>query len=440
MALRNFHNLPRISGASKTSPLTILKSRKAMFFTLISIILITMFMIYFRMQESISLKTSGKVAESRITQMNDFVVSFEEIYAPRALYSISHRALGSITTYITWKNENKPDTDATKFFVENLTEAFRTAVNGSFVYDDDEMCDFQDGALDGKCPLSGMEGRNISYWFHKLSDVTKEEMGMDLDVNITNIYLEQDYLTGPWKVRAVMDVEYSLNTTGVAGWRRQRTRANGNPIMVEIDIIGFIDPYIAAMTNGTLNRTISINTNNTREIDSIIKFSSLVRNGKYAFENYSAPSFLSRFEGNTSPSYCCGIESFVYPSIAYNGEESEERDEYANSYLDFQFWRGRCYGEVIDEPEEGEEGEETDFIPALRQDASKTLWIPVDAYLTNHYLKMDSYHRFKVYPNIGTRFLTADEYTTEYGDEEGFIPISGQNCQAKYPIPEEGPS
>lgn len=390
----------------------IFKGKKAVFFTLIAILIITMFILYFKMQSDIPLKSKAAVAGSRVTSMNDFIRSFETIYAPRALYATSHRALGSITTYITWKNDPNSllysNVGGDKFFISNITKAFQTAVNGSRIYD---------AKIGNYYELPEMKDKNISFWFQKLAEVAKKEMGMDLQVNITNLYLEQDYETGPWKARAVMELEYAVNTTGVASWRREMKGENA--VKVEFDVAGFIDPYLAGMTNGTLNRTITLNKFNPREINGLAMFQDTINDGNYTFENYSAPSFLFRFEGNTSPSYCCGIESFVYPGEVY--PDTLDPDKYGNSYLDFQFFRGRCYQEILD----------VDNHP--QPDASTTLWLPEDIYPGSDYLKIDSYHRFKVYPNIGSAYLTIGEYNLKHKDEVGFVDVSiPTRCKATY--------
>lgn len=401
------------------------RNRKGMFFTLISILIITMFVVYFRMQADIPLKSRVSVAESRITSMNDFVRSFEEVYVPRALYATSHRALGAITRYITWKNNNRGDGDDTKYFVPDISEAFRTAVNESFIYDHEE---------DDDIVLPEMMDKNIIYWLNKLSDVAREEMNMELDVNVTDLYIEQDYETGAWRVRVVLEMNYLVETEGIASWRREKK--GDEAIIVEFGIAGFIDPYIAAMTNGTLNRSINRNKLATDQINTQEDFISLLSEGNYTSENYVAPSFLMRFEGDTTPSLCCGIESFVYPGIVYinydvNGDpypDVLDEDDYGNSYLDFQFWRGRCYGVEYEE----------DVVILL---LDSTLYIPDSIIYPDYdYLKIDSYHRYNVYPNIdpgniNPAYLTIEQYNQKHSaiDPE-FVDVSpSPKCTPTYP-------
>jgi len=78
----------------------------------------------------------------------------------------------------------------------------------------------------------------------------------------------------------------------------------------------------------------------------------------------------------------------VYPNIVYG--EVADSDEYGNSYLDYQFWSGRCYEEDLDL--DGFAVEDISPIPEI--------WVPEDVYNDYDYLKLDSYHRFELYPNI----------------------------------------
>lgn len=445
------------------------RSRKAIFFTLISILIVTMFVLYFRMQSDIPLKKKTEVIDSRITSLNDFVKSFEQIYAQRALYAMSHKTLNLIILHLNASNKGRKDTDK-PFFVTDLSEAFEMAmVDGNIPF---TTTDDQGNEITTTSPIN--EDENMQVWMDKLASVAKKELGITFTFTINDIRLEQDYGTGPWKARAVMEISYAIDSEGIARWER-----NPEPISVEFDITEFIDPYIAVMTGGYVNRKIYINRFNPKFMTRD-NFILLAESGNYTFENYSAPSFLFRFEGNTSPSYCCGIESFVLPldisrqddgslnpppqcndgldndadgridttaEIADcdpptedNGYEydSDEfgTDYYHNSYLDFQFWRGRCYAELGDEAED---------IEAYKLPYDNSLWVVEDGDIYPglasglDFIKMDTRHAFEVYPNIGP-LLTIEEYKTKYktadqgGARDFNIQIQAQDrCTPVYP-------
>lgn len=355
------------------------RSRKAMFFTLISILIVTMFILYFKLQIDIPLKAKARVVDSRITSMNDFVMSFENIYARRALYAMSHNALNFMTLYLN-KTNSERDPEDPVFFYPNISETFAMAMKQSKIKD-------KDGNI---MPLEGMENKNMQFWMEKLANTTRKELGADFNFTIYDIHLEQDYETGPWKVKAVMKMGYMINTSGVAQWERYPEQMGA--INVTFDVDGFIDPYLASMSGGIIDRKIKRSKFPPRGINNLDDFIELIQSGNYTFENYTAPSFLFRFEGNTSPSYCCGMESFVRPSIElfpdYIPPDNGEPDRYKFSFLDFQFWTGRCY-------------DEEDF---TKQDPTKTLWNATKVYGDYDYMKMDSYHRFKVYPNTDAHY------------------------------------
>ncbi|MFC1730261.1 hypothetical protein ACFL6I_07970 [candidate division KSB1 bacterium] len=361
--------------------LKIMKSKKAIFFTLISILIVTLFIIYMRIQIDIPMKEKVSVVESRITSMNDFVKSFENVYAPRALYAISHNALHSITIYL--NETNKDRLQDQKFFIRDISESFQMAVNESKII----------GLGNEKVNLPGLE--NMQYWLEQLANKTSEEIGVEFNFSIYSIRLEQDYETGPWRVRAVMEMAYSINSSSIAQWDRQPSQIG--LITTEFDVDGFIDPYIAVMSDGILIRRINISSTTPRQISNLLDFRKILQTESYVFENYTAPSFLARFEGDTSVSHCCGIESFVWPSLVEDAPILDE-DVYGQSYLDFQYWSGRCYDEK-----------------SLSQD--NTLWNLTEIYDEYDFIKVDSYHRFMIYPNIDARYREAD-----YGD------ITGGRC------------
>ena len=333
--------------------------KKAVFFTLISIMIIIMFIFYFRIQIDIPMKQKTLVVKERVTSLNDFVRSFEQIYMPRALYAISHRALGSIALYLNDTNTNRLPAD--KIFSSNISSDFQSAVIS--------------GEMSNGDPLLGMGENTMLIWLEKLTNVSRKEMNIEIAFTVNGITLEQDYETGPWRARAQMDISYWVKSEGVANWTRNNTRIN-----TTFEVSGFMDPYLAVMSDGVLNRMFNITNVTADRINDMDQFKSLVLGGAYIFENTTAPNFLYRFEGNLSNSSCCGIESFVIPEQVYPGAAGDA-DIYGVSNVDFEFWSEKCFNEKT-----------------LQQE--HVLWNVTDIYEELGFFKLDSYHRYEVYPNI----------------------------------------
>jgi hypothetical protein len=305
--------------------------KKGIFFTLISIMIIIMFIFYFKTQSDLMIKQKTDVVRERVINLNNFVESFEQTYAPRALYAISHRALGAYISCINDTNKAVLPGNP-KVFSSNISADFQ-----SLVLEGDLAAPIYPIVPSCSGILPDMQGNTLQDWFTELTKVSRNEMNVNFSFKVNGISLEQDYETGPWKARAQMDIDYGIISEGIANWTRNST------INVTFDVQGFTDPYIEVMSDGYLTRQINITNVTSDRITTLDQFKSLINGGAYMFENRTAPSFLMRFEGNTSSSGCCGIESFVTPIQIYG--DAGDTDVYGRSYIDFEFWSKKCFHE-----------------------------------------------------------------------------------------------
>lgn len=303
--------------------------KKAIFFTLSAIMIVSLFMLYYSTTGSLSIKEKSEMQESRVETVNAFAQNFEEVYLPRALYATTHTALYSITDYISLRSSQLPYTPV----YTNLSMNFpQVMINGT-------LCDLSiDLACQNNVTLPGMKGppdNTLTYWLSELTKVSKDEMNIYSNFNITNLIINQ---TKPWAVNVTARIEYNVSSPGVVDIIRKNIA-----ISTELSIEGFIDPLIAAETHGSVARKINRSAINlSKEQDRGTEAVKTIIAGKtYIFQNKTAPSFLMRFEKNLNASDCCGIESLITEDIMdTDGDEipNPSFEKGHKSYTDFQFW------------------------------------------------------------------------------------------------------
>ncbi|MCX6707377.1 MAG: hypothetical protein NT001_04535 [Candidatus Woesearchaeota archaeon] len=314
-----------ITGKTKTDPgKRILPGKKAIFFTLSAILIVSLFMLYYSTTGSLSIKDESEMQESRVATVNSFAQNFEEVYLPRALYATTHRSLYSITKYII-------DNSGTTPVYINLTMNFpQVMVRGTLCdVSKTPLCDGDNETLSGM--KSASSDNTITFWLAELTRVSKEEMNIHSNFNITKLTINQ---TKPWAVNVTAYIEYNISSPDVVDIIRKNVA-----VSTEISIEGFIDPLIAAETNGRISRKIN---RSVIDLDSehgaqVIK--KIFAGKTYIFQNKTAPSFLMRFEKNLNASDCCGIESLITEDILQvQGVQMPSIEAGYKSYTDFQFW------------------------------------------------------------------------------------------------------
>lgn len=285
--------------------------RKAIFFTLSSIMIVTLFMLYFSSKDSLSVKEKSEISESRVTTINNFVNNFEQIYFPRALYATTHRSLYSITDYLAAKaSDNQPR-------YVNLSIDFPQVILNGTIYNTDNGVDWYNKTLDN------MNKKTLIFWLAQLTNISREEMNIYSDFNITRIVINQ---TKQWYINVTAYIEYNISSPGVVEIIRKEVA-----LSTELSIEGLIDPLIAVETAGEFKRPINRSAINVF-VEGGVDAVPMVSNGVYIFQNRTAPSFLMRFEKNLNASGCCGIESLISEDI-YNANQRPQK-----SFVDYQYF------------------------------------------------------------------------------------------------------
>ncbi len=291
--------------------------KKAIFFTLSSVLIVSLFLLYYSTREDLSIKEKAEVGESRVAAVNNFVENVEQIYLPRAVYTSTNKAISVMTEYMV---ANGVYTNMSVNFPQVL-------MNGT-------LCNL---AIDPSCTanvtLDDMSDYRLGLWLAKLTNVSREEMNIKAEFNISRITINQ---SDPWSLNVTALIDYNISSPGVV-------TIIGRNVLIStaVGIEGFTDPLIAIETGGMVRRMInrSIIDLETEKGSAVV--AKLVAEKTYIYQNRTGPSFLMRFEKNLNASKCCGIESLITEDILDTDGDNIPNPEFEQgyrSYADFQFW------------------------------------------------------------------------------------------------------
>jgi hypothetical protein len=247
-------------------------NNKGMFFTIIAIMIISIFAVSFVIYDTIQNRDS---VQKRVSTMNNFVLSVEKDLQ-RQVYISGFRAIFVINKKILETGAFNQNVNA------SLEELF---FNGTINQEQQEI----------------MSGATFSDIQNSIN-INAEKMAVVVNLANPKITIGQ---TDPWNVRIFLQADfYMADKQGIASWNKMQA------IETFIPIASFEDPIY------------SLNTNNL-VINNITKtpFASFAQGGNisnlteqalnsYYKESETAPSFLDRLEGKLSANPE-GVESFV---------------------------------------------------------------------------------------------------------------------------------
>jgi hypothetical protein len=249
-----------------------LKNKKGMFFTILTIVIISLFIISYIVFTNIE-KT--ETVEKRIETLNAFTISIEKDI-PRQLYVSGYRFI-----FVTEKN-----------ILER--GAFSTDIESEF------QEAFFNGTIHGE-PSSVLVGTTFVDMQTAL-----QQYGGKINANLTltnpTISLTQE---DPWHVKVTLTANMQVTDENkLALWNKTETFSE------KIPIENFDDPIYIVNTNGKIVPKV-INTNYTPFVSGASPANLLVHITQMRYTaSTEAPSFLMRLEGNLS-SNPQGIESLV---------------------------------------------------------------------------------------------------------------------------------
>ena len=267
----------RQPGSPKPSPLKSRAARrrmgkKAVFITLSSILIVSLFLLYFSTKDDLTVKQKAEVQESRVASINNFAENLENVYLERALYATSQRALYSITEHMIDEGE-----------YVNLSRDFPDAlINGSLR---------RDG---GDVDLDPMDKNTFMYWLDNLTEVSRQEMNIYTDFNVTGVIINQSY---PWEVNVTLFLKYNITSPQVVSIVREDA-----VVSTDFSVEGFTDPLIAVETGGDIMRELQrskiyMDTGNT-DAEISVDPEVILDNETYIFQNRTVRSFLMTFTRN----------------------------------------------------------------------------------------------------------------------------------------------
>ncbi len=247
-------------------------NKKGMFFTIIAILIISIFAVSFVVYSTIQSRDS---VQKRVSTMNNFILSVEKDLH-RQVYISGFRAIFVIN----------------KKILE--TGSFNSNLNASM----EEL--FFNGTIYGN-PDEVMSGATFSDIQNSIN-LNADKMNVVITLANPEITLDQ---TDPWNVRMVLHIDFNMNDKeGIASWNKTET------IEAFIPITNFEDPLYPLNTNNLVTNNI------TRTPFTIFAQGTNVTNlmahaiNSFYKESVTAPSFLDRLGGKTSPNPQ-GVESLV---------------------------------------------------------------------------------------------------------------------------------
>lgn len=250
------------------------RDKRGMFFTFITIALLSIFIFSFTVYKYRVEKMSS--IEVRVSTMDSFLNSFERD-ADRAAYITTYRAFIALCNYIAFHGQFLTDVD------KDFSEAFFN------------------GTVDGVESELLMASTFPEWQASMIGEAYK--LNINLTFYETNATLSQ---VDPWHIAVNLTLNFSLEDKAkVASWNKYES------LLVLVDIEGLEDPLYIINTGGVTTNLINITPyEGNYVVDSdVSNLADHSENSLYA-ANENAPSYLMRMEGSIGPSVY-GIESMV---------------------------------------------------------------------------------------------------------------------------------
>ncbi|MFH1209523.1 MAG: hypothetical protein V1663_01925 [archaeon] len=273
-------------------------NKRGMVFSIITIAMITMFIIFLVSQNQYKLSDKTDSDSIRIITMNEFINDVE-LDLERGMYISGFRSILSMNEYIANNG----------VFLINTESSFKEA--------------FFNGSINNQ-QSSLMTSATFPNW---ISNIQSKADLFNLNIEFENEHLEV-LQREPWYITLIYNATINLtDKQNTAYWIKYES------IETQININGFEDPLYIIKSYGVstniINQTIYAgNYVNGLDVSNLYNH---VDNSLYD-HNPNATNFLMRFENNLNPSSCCGIESFV------NEQELNPQQSSDKSNIDWIFF------------------------------------------------------------------------------------------------------
>ena len=285
-------------------------SKRGIFFTLISLLFVSILVIMFASSSTVISKYKIQSISLRVELADSFIRNLESHYIPTLLIDTSSNAIVSITDYLYRQNN-------TKYFssYEEFNNAVQEIMINGTLYKEDLQ----------SYGISTMKGKTLKSRINLIKEFASKsyQLNLNIDTDKIKINIFQSEKTGPWYYGVNCSINYTL-TTNVASWNRSKTITVFVPIEKLNDPLFIIEPdshYLREVKKAPFDEwdITSLNTH--------------INQGTYRYEK-RAPNYIMRFYGNFSSSPCCGIESTINKTLS--------NQEYNKIYIDYCFWSNEC--------------------------------------------------------------------------------------------------
>lgn len=294
--------------------------KKGIFFTFIAITIAIVFAFIFTPQSSVSMERNSEALKSRISSLDNYVSDLENRYFENILRATGHKAISSLISYVEVKKAFIPESDFDGVFAEVMLDGTISEPLGSSNH----------VPIDSITGKTIMEGNTLIDWSNKIKEAAADALNANTIINIepSSIKASQDIGEGsPWDIELEMELGFNVETNDI----NVKWKVNALKVKTNIGILGFNDPYYLVIINPTYKNQIKSSSVKFDEWD-IAKVTAHLNNNEYVhWEDSKAPSFLMRLTGTLAQSECCGIESFIKPSIVSPSDQTEV-------YMDYLFW------------------------------------------------------------------------------------------------------
>ena len=283
-----------------------MRSRKAIFFTLMSLLMITLLIVTFQTRDYITLVNRVPVVENRVETANDYVKTLQTRYIERSIYTSGYIALGEYIEYLDNQGEFPSN------YNELNTEISELMINGTI----------------GGGPI--LNENNLNNLLSNITNLADESLKVDTQYSIGNSLIYQSEETGPWRVGMRVGVNFTVNASASV-WNVSRN------ITSMISIVGFNDTYFSLNTKDIspdVDRLI-IPTNYTSW--NLGRLTTHIDLGTYNYDNKS-PNYISRLLNQTNPSNCCGIDSFINQNPGFNKSGELPKDYLNTTFIDYCYF------------------------------------------------------------------------------------------------------
>lgn len=290
------------------SSMKILFGKRAVFYTITALLLMSVFLFSFFSITKYKYSTRAFVIETRVNTINEFVNDAERDIQ-RAMYITSYRCLLSMTEQI------------------NLNQSYVDDIDMRF----NEL--FFNGTYKGEI-RNFMTNNTFTLWEQRIKQKAAE-LDIDIDFASEKVTITQD---DPWHVKTVLNFTLTAgDVKGTANFTKNQSVESRVPI-------GFFeDPIYRIETNGIIIKPIIIQ-NNTNFVNGsdTTNLKKHVNETKYvAFGG--APSYLKRLEGKLTGDEN-GIESLVnIDELVINGVVEEGNTKSIVDYIYFSSQDPQAY-------------------------------------------------------------------------------------------------